>query len=528
MPSIEYGIDGYGRKVIAYEALKKRTYKCPYCLEDIHVRRGEIKDAYFAHNNKQGRTYQEMICPGYTGDLGNKAITSNVDKVYITNGGIPLYLCANSKERYQLDAYFPPLSEKNTELLTEWGTRVVINDNERIEEYSMNNIRHYQVKSINSWIKVSCRNLKYPILEVQQKWEWGIQGLNCNNDIFHSNLGGGYRVALHSNIVVDKEYLIITSEIITPMVNGVSFVRRGTIFLYKKDSTTYTKRYIVYAMTIIEVTNDSIAYIQKKGYQLIQASDDIIPMWPPAVIQGKELIFRHDTKKTFLFHKSNSEQSLFYLTEQYLMAIEESDNIFESETDNRVILLSDYQFNSYSNEIRFILTQNRDNFNNKEVFKPSVTWKDSEGVTKYLDINEEEIFGAEKLFFDVDGIDVDICILKLKYVESSSKRIVEYLKKNRTLVIDLKPYGLLFLEQKSHLKHVEMDKRINTNEIVQELYRSKSVLVPFPVAILETCDSISKYSKELRKILYSWKISKKIPYKAMKYLYYLKEVLDIE
>lgn len=68
MASIEYGIDGYGRKINAQEAQHGRTYTCPYCLDEIHVFKCYGKEDYFAHMPIVNRTPQQMICQGFLTD----------------------------------------------------------------------------------------------------------------------------------------------------------------------------------------------------------------------------------------------------------------------------------------------------------------------------------------------------------------------------------------------------------------------------------------------------------------------------
>jgi hypothetical protein len=103
MASIEYGIDGYGRKIYAKDAIGGWTYMCPYCYEEIHVRKCYDKKDYFAHKSIFNRTPQQRMCPGYTGE---ERIEDKVDQVYITNGGLLLYLCESMNGKYQLKHIF--------------------------------------------------------------------------------------------------------------------------------------------------------------------------------------------------------------------------------------------------------------------------------------------------------------------------------------------------------------------------------------------------------------------------------------
>ena len=82
VPAIEYGIDG--RKVSARDAVSKCSYKCYYCKEDIHVRRGTKRIAYFAHSPISGRTPQQMACEGYKGHgAGEGYIDNDEDRISI-------------------------------------------------------------------------------------------------------------------------------------------------------------------------------------------------------------------------------------------------------------------------------------------------------------------------------------------------------------------------------------------------------------------------------------------------------------
>jgi len=185
MASIESGIDGYGRKICAKEAHSGRTYICPDCLEEIHVFKCYGKKDYFAHKSISNRTPQQRLCKGYTGEGHYKRIEGDINKVFITNGGLPLYLSTFAAEKYQLNAHFPPLSQSTMDLLTNWGTKVVISEKGAKVEHSVINTRFYTVKTTAEWIYVKCTNVKYSIPEVQQKWEWGIRGLDCEKDILH-------------------------------------------------------------------------------------------------------------------------------------------------------------------------------------------------------------------------------------------------------------------------------------------------------------------------------------------------------
>lgn len=522
MASIEYGIDEYGRKIYAQAAYRGKTYICPYCSEEIHVFKCYDKEDYFAHMPIANRTPKQRICPGYTGAGAYGRIEDEIDKVCITNGGLPLYLCAFADGKYKLDAYFPPLSQETADLLNEWGTRVVIKEYKGKEDSFNCDIRVYRVKTTVGWIEIKCTNLKYPIPEVRQKWEWGIRGLDCESDIFHSHYDGGCRVALHSNIVVGKEYLIINRYNNITEVEGMSFTEKGIL---RFNDLYCSPNYYVYAMMVKSVTDESRAYIQKKGYQLIEQSDEIIPMWPPAVIEGKELIYRRNKNNAFLFHNKRSEQIVSYIGDYSLFGIFENDNVINVNTNNKTLLLSDSKFNKLSCEIRFMLTQTRNNFDNEQMFIPCVKWKNDESALKPLILNDLDILKERKLFFEAN-CDINIYILKNNYVELSSKRIVEGIKRDRKVVINTDPFETKWFEYKNDIKKQNDYKQKYIKELVKAMYFYNSFFVPFPNEFIEVWDYAKDNSPELYRVMMQWR--QKIPFAAINCLSLIKEALKNE
>lgn len=518
MASIEYGIDEFGKKIYANDAYSNRTYICPYCLEQISVRKCSSMDDYFAHKSISNRTPQQRICPGYTGTGATEKIEDRIDEIYITNGGLPLYLCEYSIGKYQLDAYFPPISQTNIELLDKWDTKIEIKENGRREVYSASSIRYYRLKTKAEWIDIKYKNTERIIPEVEKKWCWGIRGLNCENDIFHSNFGGGCRVALHSNIVVGKEYLIVSDMGRILEVEGITYTEKGTL---KLQNYFGDKAYSVYSMVVNEITDLSISNIQKKGYQLIKKSDEIIPVWPPAVIEGKELIYKENDKQAYLYHNRRSNQKIYNIDGHKLNCIEEFDDVFVAETNNKTIFLSDYQFSSLSYEIKFMLTQTRENFKNKNMVLPNIIWKNKDGIPINLINNEQKLFEQRNICFEAN-VNMLICVRNNKFVEFSTRRVLSEIKSNRSIVISVEPFGKVFIESeyKTEKKIIELE------NILLEMYRCNTTMVPLVQDFQFVFTYAQEYSKDLYRILVPWKINRSMPYIAAKYLYEIREVLE--
>lgn len=523
MAAIEYGIDEKGENIFAKEANRRYIYKCPYCFEEIIVRKSAHYCVdYFAHKSIRHRTPQQMICPGYTGLGQYRKIENKIDKVYITNGGIPLYLCEYAREHYQLNAYFPPISKENIDLLTIWNAKIVINDDGKEEEHSVWNIPYYRIQSLSPWIGVQCKNMQYTIDEVKYKWGWGIRGFTCDMDVFHSNYGGGFRVALHSNIVVKKEYLIILRKDNTPVINGILFYYKGLI-----NINCNIKQYKVYSFVVKKITDEAIAYIQNKGYQLIEKDDDIIPVWPPAVIQGKEVIYKKQDEQAYLYHQQCSSQKIYRIINNEPIKVLEQDNFIKSDTDNETLLIKDDDFNKLSGEIRVILTQHGKNFKNVQFIRPEVRWETENGEKKLLTNGEQALYMRENIYLEANVKNLKVCILKGNYVAISSERMLKGIRKNQKIIVSIQPFDGFVIEPRKVI-----DNKLSMTDNIQYFVKKLRQCSSAGVMMGNMYEDLFWYAKtnapELYTIMMIWKIKNKIPYEAIKILYQLQEVIKNE
>lgn len=517
MASIEYGIDVNGEKVYANNGIKGRIYICPYCLEEIEIRKQQNSSNrvdFFAHRKNSNRTPQQRICPGYTGDINNK-INTKTDSIYISNGGVPLYLINFIDEKYILQARFPHISMQNEKLLNQWNVKVKIIE-ERLNQkaiYNVSNLKYYKIKSMSQWIEVKCENMKEKIDEVSQKWEWGIRGISLNNDLFHSNNSGGYRVAQHSNIVINKEYLFITEKN-RFNVNGIKFKFKGNITL--ASSRFISKDYKVFSLKVTHITNESIAYIQQKGYQLIEKNDEIIPLWPPSIIEGKEIYYKSEEEQAYLYHSKIPNQQIHSLSKRGLLKVNKFKNIINVSTLNNTLILSDYKFNILSNDIRYILNCGREKYYSKEKIGVEVKYKDK----NYNDINLEEksdkLFNNEKIFLE-SSLPMKIIIGKENYVQYSSTHQLDINLTYNKIIVDFFSYGYIkYIKQKP--KDLKKEGNMDYDLLVKTLYKCNSALIGFDKKYLKILDFAKVYNMDLYKIVFKWSIIGKMPYRACKYL----------
>lgn len=521
MASIEYGIDGKGKKVYAWEAVSGRYYICPYCSEQIHVRKKDKsnREDYFAHNGKSDRTPEKRICPGYTGDNENKKIENINDKVYISNGGLPLYLLKIQEDRYKLEARFPPLTYKTRKLVEEWDLSIIIQEDDyNPVQYSSVNIRPYPVKSTAKWIDVKFTNKLYNIVELNEKWGWGIRGISLDYDFFHSNNYGGFRLSQHSNVVLGKEYLYISEWRNLPEVKGIAFNKKGEITLDQRQ-------YNINSVTVNQITDESIEFIHTKGYQLIEKNDEIIPLWPPAVIEGKEIIYQCNDEETYLYKNEISNQEVYSIIKNGLADVRKDNQILKTYTLDNTILLSDYSFNLLSNEISYVLTRNRENFLQKQIMKVETTYKTFSSNKNNFEEFDIDVYRNKELYIEAN-LPMEILIGKDNYIYYSSKQYIASNEKYSKISLNLFAFG--FIE---HGKRKNEKLLINVEELdilAKKLYKCKSQTIPFNKEYLKVLNYIKIKHRGIYKILLKWSIDGSIPYIACKYIDHIIGEIDDE
>lgn len=302
MPSIEYGIDRSGHHVKAKYAISKAAYTCPYCYDGIHVRKGEVRDPYFSHNKISNRTPLQRICPGYTGGNASDRIIGEVDRLYVNNGGLPLYLSkmSDDSKRFKLYAYFPFVSNESYTILKQHRAKIEIYDKEKIT-YSIDNLDYYPLEYMTPWIDIKC-NPDLNLMDVKKKWLWGIRGIDIEKDVFHSHADGGYRLALGANIYVGKKYRLLVRKGPAPKVKYTNFEKIGDIQL--KNNSGYS-RFDVYEMSIVIMNEEAKEFIQSKGYRLQATPDELTTLWPPAVYRGNDL-YVNSEEMYFSYENKNS------------------------------------------------------------------------------------------------------------------------------------------------------------------------------------------------------------------------------
>ena len=500
---MKYGIDKKGKKICYKDALKNEIYLCPFCTEKLILRNG--RKSCFAHNIIKKRTPLQRTCPEYHENDKYRKIDNLVDIIYIENGGIPLYLC-NDGNKFEIRAYFPSLSETCMNSLIKNNTEIIINN--KIWCY-IENLNYYNVYNIKDWIDVKI-NPSISFNEIKRKWLWGIRGINIEKDIYHSNNEGGYRVAIKSNIYVGKKYRMLFLKDQIPFINGIAFRCIGEIKLRKGINEVL---FSVCDIEIKEYNEDARQFIESKGYHLRKNINKVIPLWPPIIFKGNELIT--DSDKVWFFHENGSNN-------EYINEINDGEicktirrNIFKiyniSSINEKAIVVSDESIENVSSEIKYVFKYEKKLENDKYI-KPEIIIKDIDGNIISFDNN---ILPSKRKVFIHSNIPSCLMLINDNYCLSSSEYFLEGLDYNNEIVIDCKGFGRICWKYKRKSEKVS---EINWSFLYSKLYLSSGKLINpkynCKIVLYKIKKNLNKNNIKVYLILCEWLRKGEIPIDA--------------
>lgn len=512
--------DEEGIEIHISKANRYSTYKCPECLEIVNVRKGYINTHSFAHPPIPDRTPMQRMCSFYTGDAYYSKITNKTDKMYIANGGIPLYL-ANENEKFELRAYFPAITENSLSILRKSNIKICVNYNASSDidkaEYSVNNLNYYKVDIIKPWIDVKC-NPPISLQEVERKWLWGIRGIDVEKDIYHSNKDGGYRVVLKATISVGKTYRIMF-ESNPPVIHGCEFNKIGVIRLRKGY---FKSEFIlnIFSLKINAYTEEVRRFVESKGYKLLDSISELIPVWPPAVFEGKDL--KYDQSNAFFLHidKTNKENVFYSISNYSKQRVDNNSKskIISIPTDNKTLTVSDLSDGSIEN-IKFNI-KSVNSLLNKPLIKLLTTIKDSDGNSFNFLNNKIKPPKDGKLSVN-SNLPFTAIISNDNYIVASSNIGFEKVRFFDELTLDSKAFGSAKYEYEDISKNKKTD-TLDYEQIYSYLYKCTAPTINATTGDIELLYLLGKNiglkEQQLYRLIEYWIKTDKIPLSAIEEL----------
>lgn len=315
---MKYAIDRYGigleKEVSAdtfynkYIPQKNSRFFCPECGEPVFWRsRGGSQPDKFSH---------------YKRTEGTPECDKRVDGCSMLNlyerVGLPVYLTVRAAGQFCLNIGFPAVGEQ---LLAEavlqeikvcvagskyWRTVLVDTVNFLENSITLIPINFIPDSGENFTVTVEPDG---KAAELQKKWSTYADGFGYGGAIFTYGEAGGKKISRGDSVSIDRQYYAIIRQFDPPQ--EIHFQRLGSITLNKNV-------YSVYLITIdVSVKNINRYkyvknYLQKQfGVWLLQASPELIPLWPPVTDQGVLIPAKGQAKVYCSVSSGNDEPNVY-------------------------------------------------------------------------------------------------------------------------------------------------------------------------------------------------------------------------
>jgi hypothetical protein len=281
-------------------------FYCPECHSPVFLKKRKGAEPWFEHEHlpRNVRDDMQLKCSRYTNSDRKKY--QPID-TYRVSGAIPLYLLGKTGI-FKLRAYFPQLSSQSMERLMKKNARVVIRQKGYIREYKAQylnfcDIDTYTEAKFNVAIKdINGKTITDLPEEVKRKWCCGICAIDESRDIFHSWKDGGMRVAKGGFVYIGTTYRVLKRDTYWKKGYDIKGIKSKKVGEVHFKNTTFLN---VYELMPTELTDDTIMFFAKCGYILKNRSDEIIPLWPPAIYKGNQLIYKDND--ALFFHKTHGQ-----------------------------------------------------------------------------------------------------------------------------------------------------------------------------------------------------------------------------
>lgn len=519
--NMEYAMNKNGKLVHHINASRELSYVCPYCFEKAVIRQGA--NACFYHNPIRDRTPLQRTCPEYHENSSYRKVNDRLEILYINNGGIPLYLC-NENERFQLRAYFPKISEHSVNKLKRIGVKIHVNTKAYSEMdkkiYNVCNLNFYPVSTIEKWIFVECNPFVVEP-EVKRKWLSGIRGVDVERDIYHSNQDGGYRVALKANITVAKAYQIMFKNS-PPIIKGISFEKKGEIHLRKK---MVRKVVGIYEMRVEKFAEPARQFVEGKGYKLVEDSNELIPLWPPAIFKGNEIIFNE--RDVFFLHINNSmKERLFYTRHNGLIKMDSTEEnkrivpIIIHKDEGKSLAVSDGDDARFDHEIKYNLLY-RSPIITKKPINQRLAFTDIDGSEVNL-VEDNPILPKNGQLLISSKVPFMATISSNNYTITSGSKYLEDIYYGRVITIDSKAFGIKTYSLEKEILQKRKEKQLDWEQQYAILYRCTGTTIKADARFFQILLLLSKNTNDINinlyRLLETWVKTNSIPVTAIKYI----------
>lgn len=294
-----------------YIPQKHGRFFCPECGEPVYWRsRGGSNPDVFYHKEKTDRTPE---C--------DKRVDGRSDLSLIQRVGLPLYLVKEHEGVFRLNLSFPALGQHLFEKL--YAEEVVVRisaGNMREKTFPINAASLYVNDTTlipvdffpdcgrNYRISVSSSKWSF---SVGKRWADYADGFESGGGIFICSDNGGKKVHRGDSIAIGQKYFLVTRNYDSPYYEIQTRVA-GKVYLNRQEHTVYT---LVVNVSTADTSRFFIinSYVKRTfGVWLLEKVPELIPLWPPVVLQ-EEMVPVVQTDKVYCSVISGNDDPKVYL-----------------------------------------------------------------------------------------------------------------------------------------------------------------------------------------------------------------------
>lgn len=266
----------YRRTVSADSGL----FICELCGQKVAFAVGDIKDPYFMH-------------PSGSKDCDEKTTSLISHRNYNPLGfSLPIKIHLLN-EHISVFIGFPPLSVRQLTIAKERNDKVIIQSfNNRIDiEYTLTEERFSTEHIV--WLNAGVISDEYKILcSTVDKYTWPrlVDGVDSQGTLF--DIGSGRRLPRNADVVVKREYVLITSKTYLYAPSGISVSKRVTV-----------GRWSIYIISASQMSKTASDFFLAFNVRLTEEAVEITPVWPISIHSSHSLSYAADHLWFFKSHE---------------------------------------------------------------------------------------------------------------------------------------------------------------------------------------------------------------------------------
>lgn len=316
-----------------YIPRKHDRFFCPECQEKVFWRcRGGQQPDVFYHQKK---TDFSPEC--------DKRVDGNSDLHIYERTGLPIYITHKYGDVYNLNIAFPALGEQR--LQQAYNNKLTVSINGKLTvpvtpaQFYADEITPIPIDFIpyygkNYTIEIS----GVGAYAIQKKWSDYADGFSSEGAIFSIHNNFGKKIKRGDSITIEKEYYLIAKDF-RPFYQEIRTRKIGRIHLNNSD-------YGVYIFSInVSVENSRFNSINSYFYSrfkvwLLEKAATVLPLWPPIIDHGDQLVFSNKTTVYCDVESGNSTPKVFTYSGKDVRQIP----VDEDYHNNKTVKLGVYSF----------------------------------------------------------------------------------------------------------------------------------------------------------------------------------------